>query len=40
MKMMRSFLDGLPAILDKRLLGECRFVDGYVEYILSFSDLP
>jgi hypothetical protein len=39
-KVMRSFLDGLPAILDKRLLGECRFVDGYVEYVLSFSDLP
>ncbi len=39
-KVMRSLLDGLPAILDKRLLGECHFVDGYVEYVLSFSDLP
>ena len=39
-KVMRSFLDGLPAILDKRLFGECRFVDGYVEYVLSSSDLP
>ena len=40
MKMMRSFLDGLPAILDERSLGEYPFIDGYVEYILSFSDLP
>jgi hypothetical protein len=39
-KVMRSFLDGLPAILDKCSRGECRFVDGYVEYVLSFSDLP
>ena len=39
-KVMRSFLDGLPAILDKRLLGECRFVDGDMEYVLSFSYLP
>jgi len=38
-KVMRSFLNGLPAILDKCLLSECRFVDGYVEYVLSFSDL-
>lgn len=36
-KVMRSFFDGLPAILDKRLFGECCFIDGYVEYVLSFS---